>query len=333
MSGRAWLVTSAVLLAVLLPCGNGGCRSRPGSPAGRGRRNQSDVNRRCRQLNADGNHYSMTGQYDSAIACYRRALRLAIDSSLDNRAAASCQNLGIAFEALGQHDSADHFYAMARSHTDTSSMADKNMSASVLMNHAAFLIVKSREQTDSTRCFAKLDTARSELEQALALTRKTAARFDEASIAYNLGVVLATLGRDDSAYALFSAALVAYGRDPAVDGQAQTLSALGKILFSHGAFDSAAKVMKRAVALAPHVTEKVTAGHIIADLGTIFGEIGNYPAARECFEQALEIYQRTNQPGAAEEMNANLLLLDILQSLQPDKPRSPEQHFKWHDKS
>lgn len=325
----AVLLAAAVLAAA-------GCRAKPDqSRAGRRRsRTKSGANFRCVNLNAAGNRYAMVGRYDSAIACYQEALALANDSGLANRAAASCQDLGIAFEQMGEFDSARRYYELARQYaTDTTTAASKDMAAGALLNHAAHLVLVAGYASDSARCFAMLDTARTELEQALQLVKQAAGRPGLATIAHNLGSVLASLGRYDSAYAMYHIALQVATENRDIDGQCLALSMIGKLLFFHGAPDSAAGVMRRAVELSTRVREKAIAGHVLANLGNIYGTLGDFPRARDCFEQAMLIYRRANRPVDMEEVNSALILLDILQSLEPEEEPPPGRQFRWFESS
>jgi len=332
MRCRVWVAMAAALLATMVLPGTSGCRAKPKTRVKRVHPpHVVSANTRCLQWNERGFRFGNAGRLDSALACFREALALARDSGLNERAAASAQDIGIIFDHWGQLESARHYYDLARTFTDTSSWSAKRIAIGTYVNRAAHLMLSSDEETDTIRAQADIDSARAVLELALSLTRQMKDRAEEAIVAHNLGGVLASQGKHDSACALYEIAYQEYKESHNVDGQATALCLIGHMYFDRGVLYTAEQMLRRAFELAPHVREKAVAGDVLANLGVISGERGDLATARRCFEDATAIYQRTGHIAAAKRMSSYLVQVDFLEFLRwiLTETAAPRRKFDW----
>jgi tetratricopeptide (TPR) repeat protein len=300
------------------------CRKQTKTRRHKARAKVYNANYRCLRMNEQGITYARVGMTDSALACFHEALKLAEDSSLPERASASLQDIARVWEFRGEHDSARKYYDLAGQYMDTTSKAAKADAAGTLMNKAAFLLSLPD----------KLDSARALLLEALALARQADDRRQAASIAFNLGTLYARQGKHDSAMALYSFSLEAGGPNP--DNRAPALSSIARLLFMHGKFDSAFKVMSSALDLLPRTHDRATEADVLCDGGVLLGHMGQYAAARGCFERARDIYEQLDrrvQAAIADENIAILFNLECLSGSAEDEEerRRTLDKLRWHD--
>jgi tetratricopeptide (TPR) repeat protein len=246
------------------------------------------------KLNIAGNSYVAAGMHESALVCYREALRIAEKGGATQRMVASCQNIGNIFDSKDMPESA-RYYANLATALNRSLRRPRRMRRS-LIEQGAF----------RTRQLGDFDSGRVLLEKGLEQARITGDRRSEAMALNCLASVQGMLRHYDSAQVLYEScvAVSRTAKDPVTETWA--LHSLALTWLRRDQLDEAKQWLLKAIESA-HVGGVVgEEASALFDIACIRAEQGDLELARVNAEQALKLYEQAADNGG---MNAcrNLL--------------------------
>ena len=246
------------------------------------------------KLNLAGNSYIAAGMHDSALFCYREALRIAEKGGALQRMVASYQNISGIFDHKDMPESA-RYYANLATALNRSLRRPRRMKGG-LIEQGSFRI----------RQLGDVDSGRVLLEKGLAQARATGDRRSEAEALNCLASLQGMLRHYDSAQVLYEScvAVSRAANDPVTATWA--LHSLALTWLRRDQLDSATHWLLEAIASAHEggiIGEEASA---LFDIACIRAEQGDIELARVNTEQALRLYEQAADNGG---MNAcrNLL--------------------------
>ncbi|MGC9395669.1 MAG: tetratricopeptide repeat protein [Anaerolineae bacterium] len=143
-----------------------------------------------------------------------------------------------------------------------------------------------------------LDGARERYEAALAINEKLRNPMGSASNQYQIGVIAHRQGELTAAETLYRLALDTATTLQHVGLQAACWHQLGRIAVGRGQWDEALDAANRSRQLAEQAQARLTGVSALALMGLVQAHNGDFAAARESLEQALEAYETLNAPEA-----------------------------------
>jgi len=246
------------------------------------------------KLNIAGNSYVAAGMHESALVCYREALRIAEKGGATQRMIASCHNISGIFDSRDMPESARYYSDLATA-LNRSLRRPRRMKRS-LIEEGAF----------RTRQLGDIDSGLVLLEKGLEQARMAGDRRSEAMALNCLASVQGMLRHYDSAQVLYEscAAVSRRAEDPVTEAWA--LHGLALTWLRRDQLDSAKQWLLAAIESAHEgrvVGEEASA---LFDIACIRAEQGEVELARVNAEQALKLYEQAADNGG---MNAcrNLL--------------------------
>ena len=299
--GGVWMAVSGLRFS-----GGFGVGSRVAAPHGK---EWNRANNLCRRLNMAGNSYAVSGMYDSALACYREALRIAKKHGLIERMAASYHDLSGVFGYKQMPESA-RFYLDAATALDRTTGSKHKVAGSLL-----------EEGTFRFKSMGDIDSGKVLLEEALRQSRACGNRWTEAAALHNLGSLQMFLEHYDSARVLFEscAALGQVLKDKATEAAA--LHSIAHVCLRRDRLDETKSWLLRTI-------EAAHAGGLIGeeasalyDMALIRTEQGDYGLAQVNVEQALKLYELAND---SDGIRRSRNLRDELTQVQRGKHRTDE---------
>ena len=284
--GGAWMTVSGLRLS-----GRFGVRSDAAAPHGQ---EWNRANNLCRRLNMAGNSYAVSGMYDSALACYREALRIAKKHGLIERMAASYLDISNVYDGKNMPESV-RFYLDAAAALNRNPDR-KGQIASGLLEEGTFRF-KSLGDVDSGSVL---------LEKALKEGRKRGNRWTEAVALFNLGQIQAARKNYDSAGVLYESSAAVSRVLHAREGEVSALHGRALLCLYRDRLDDAKSWLLQAIEAAHAGSLFGQEASALFDIACIRAEQGDRELARVNAEQALKLYQQILDNGG---MNAcrNLL--------------------------
>jgi tetratricopeptide (TPR) repeat protein len=246
------------------------------------------------KLNIAGNSYVAAGMHESALVCYREALRIAEKGGATQRMVASYQNMSNIFDSKDMPESA-HYYANLATALNRSLRRPRRMRRS-LIEQSAF----------RTRQLGDFDSGRVLLEKGLEQARTAGDRRSEAMALNCLASVQGMLRHYDSAQVLYEScvAVSRTAKDPVTETWA--LHSLALTWLRRDQLDSAKQWLLAAIESAHEggvVGEEASA---LFDIACIRAEQGDRELARFNAEQAFKLYEQAADNGGMNECR-NLL--------------------------
>jgi CHAT domain-containing protein len=218
--------------------------------------------------------YYMEGQYERAIACYRRSLALYEQLHERLERAKTLQNIALAEYERGRLSDATPYYAQALA---LLSPRDDPALHPIFLNNSALANWAS----------GKYDAALREYGEALGLVRDMQDPSSEASILQNIGSVYYSMGDGPLALEFYNEALrlSSVERDPV--GRTALLRTIGNVLREQGSVTEALKTHQEALALASNGTIK---NQILLQVARDLGALDRSADALECLSQILDVH-------------------------------------------
>ncbi len=237
------------------------------------------ANNLCRRLNMAGNSYAVSGLYDSALACYREALRIARKHGLIERMAASYHDLSGIFDHKQMPESA-RFYLDAATALDRTT-GSKNRAISSLLEEGAFRF----------KSMGDIDSGKALLEEALRQSRACGNRWTEAAALHNLGSLQTFLEHYDSARVMFEscAALGRVLKDKSAEAVA--LHSIARVCLRRDRLDETKSWLLRTIEAAHAGGLLGEEASALYDLAMVRAEQDDYGLAQVNVEQALKLYE------------------------------------------
>jgi len=237
------------------------------------------------KLNLAGNSYVAAGMHESALVCYREALRIAEKAGAAQRMVASYQNMSGIFDSRDMPESA-HYYMSLATALNRSLRRPRRMGRS-LIEQGAF----------RTRQLGDFDSGRVLLEKGLEKARTDGDRRSEAMALNCLASVQGMLRHYDSAQVLYEScvAVSRAAKDPVTETWA--LHSLALTWLRRDQLDSAKQWLLAAIESAHEggvVGEEASA---LFDIACIRAEQGGLELARVNAEQALKLYEQAADNG------------------------------------
>lgn len=237
------------------------------------------ANKLAMQLNLAGNSYATTGMYDSALTCYREALRIAEKAGITRRMAASYANISNVFQSKYMPESA-RFYTDAAialnrvSHTP-------NRTIGGLVDQGTFMY--------ST--VGNLDSGRVLLEKGLAECLERHDRGGAEIALYNLGSLYATQRDYDSAQVLYESCAAVSRSISDQSVEAGALHSLAQIYLCHDRLDDAKSWLLKTIEVAHSGGIVDAEAGALYDLSVIRADQGDCELAQVNVEAALKLYE------------------------------------------
>jgi tetratricopeptide (TPR) repeat protein len=258
------------------------------------------------KLNIAGNSYVAAGMHESALVCYREALRIAEKGGATQRMVASYQNMSNIFDAKDMPESA-HYYGNLATALNRSLRRPRLMRRS-LIEQGAF----------RTRQLGDFDSGRVLLEKGREQARMVGDRRSEAMALNCLASVQGMLRHYDSAQVLYEScvAVSRMAKDPVTETWA--LHSLALTWLRRDQLDSAKQWLLAAIESAHEggvVGEEASA---LFDIACIRAEQGDLELARVNAEQAFKLYEQAADNGG---MNACRSLLAELEDTERSEYR------------
>jgi tetratricopeptide (TPR) repeat protein len=246
------------------------------------------------KLNIAGNSYVAAGMHDSALFCYRAALRIAEKGGALQRMVASYQNISGIFDYKDMPESARHYMNLAAA-LNRSLRRPRRMQGG-LVEQGSFRV----------RQLGDIDSGRVLLEKGLTQARATGDRRSEAMALNSLASLQGMLRHYDSAQALYESCVVVSraANDPFTETWA--LHSLALTWLRRDRLDSAEQWLQKAVESAHEGGVVGEEASSLFDMACIRAEQGDLELARVNAEQAFKLYEQAADNGG---MNAcrNLL--------------------------
>lgn len=269
-------------------------------------RELDQANSLCRNLNVAGNRYARSGRFDSALSCYREALRIAEKHALTARMAASYQDISNVFDFMNEPESTGYYLGKATALRQLSRRRSDQIST--LLEWGTFRF----------RNLGDLDSGRVLLEGALSLCRRSGDFWTEGVVLNNLGALHAALEDYDSARVLYQAAAAASHRVSDRATEAGALHNLARICLLRDDQEAALAWLFKAMEVA-HAGE-LFSDEIAAlrDAALIRMETRRFNLARVHLEKAIELCKKIRDYDAMAECR---FCLDLLQDVERFKRR------------
>jgi tetratricopeptide (TPR) repeat protein len=256
------------------------------------------ANNLAMKLNIAGNSYVAAGMHESALVCYREALRIAEKGGAAKRMVASYQNMSNIFDARDMPESAS-YYANLATALNRSLRQPRRMKRS-LIEQGAF----------RTRQLGDFDSGRVLLAKGLEQARMTGDRRSEAMALNCLASVQGMLRHYDSAQALYESCVVASrtAKDPVTETWA--LHSLALTWLRRDQLDSAKRWLLEAIESAHDGGVVGEEASSLFDIACIHAEQGDLELARVNTEQAFKLYERAADTGGMNECRSLLAELE-----------------------
>jgi tetratricopeptide (TPR) repeat protein len=302
----AVVVLGGAWVAIIRPKISGRPRTRDRVAAPHGKE-WNRVNNLCRRLNMAGNSYAVSGMCDSALACYREALRIAKKNAIIERMAASYQDISNVFSYKRMPESV-RFYMDAATALNRTPDKKSQIGSGLL-----------EEGTFQFSSLGNVDSGKVLIELALAEGRKRGNRWTEAGALNNLGLIMATLKDYDSARVLFESCAVVGRLIKDCATEAGAYHNLAMIYMRRDRLDDAKPWLLKAIEMAHAgalVGEEASA---LFDIALIRAEDGDDELAQRNVEQALRLFKSAGDNSG---VNRCRYLLDGLIDTQRQKHRA-----------
>jgi tetratricopeptide (TPR) repeat protein len=252
-------------------------------------------------LNVAGNAYARRGHYDSALSCYRDALRLAGKYDLKHRAAASYLDIGSVYTELHEPESARAY--CWKSDSVQRAMGKRSLRAGDDLNEGVLQFAVHGD----------LNSAERRLKIGLLRSRSSGRLNDEEVAVYDLGSIHGAREQYDSARYYYRLALALARRLKDRGREAEALDQLGLAWETAGRPDSALPYLQEAVTAARDAGSAVAEARALSDLGFCRFRTLDFELAKVNLELALGIYESLgNHQGAVVCQNYIELIRDNL---------------------
>jgi len=250
------------------------------------------------KLNLAGNSYMAAGMYDSALVCYREALRIAEKGGATKRMVASYQNISSIFDYKDMPESTRYYLNLAIA-LNRSSRHPSRMKGGLI-----------EQGTFRFRQLGDVDSGRVLLEKGLARARSAGDRRSEAWALNSLASLQGMLRHYDSAQVLYEScvAVSRTARDRVTETWA--LHSLALTWLRRDQLDSAKQWLLAAIESAHEGGVVGEEASSLFDLACIRAEQGELQLARVNAEQAFKLYEQAADNGG---MNACRSLLAELE--------------------
>jgi len=258
------------------------------------------------KLNLAGNSYVAAGMYDSALVCYREALRIAEKGGATKRMVASYQNISSIFDYKDMPESTRHYTNLAIA-LNRSSRRPRRMKGGLI-----------EQGTFRFRQLGDIDSGRVLLEKGLAQARGAGDRRSEAWALNSLASLQGMLRHYDSAQALYETCVAVSRTVKDRVTETWALHSLALTWLRRDRLDDAKQWLLKAI-------ESAHAGGIVGeeasalfDIACIRTEQGDLELARVNAEQAFKLYEQAADNGG---MNACRSLLAELEDTERSEYR------------
>jgi tetratricopeptide (TPR) repeat protein len=235
--------------------------------------------------------YAALGDARQAITQYEQALAIGRKTGDRRMRAHSLGNLGLAYAALGDARQAIEYHQAAL--PILRKIGERRAEGQVLGN-----LGTAHARLGETR------TAIEQYEQALAIAREIGDRRNEGNWLGNLGAAYAALGEVGQAIAQHEQALAIAREIGDRRGEGNHLGNLGIAyadlgeLLPEGDRPGAIGYYEQALAIAREIGDRWGEGAHLANLGNAYKILGDPARARECWTQALAIFEAIEDPNA-----------------------------------
>jgi len=259
------------------------------------------------KLNLAGNSYVAAGMYDSALVCYREALRIAEKGGATKRMVASYQNISSVFDYKDIPESTRYYMNLAIA-LNRSSRRPRRMKGGLI-----------EQGTFRFRQLGDVDSGRVLLEKGLAQARSAGDHRSEAWALNSLASLHGMLRHYDSAQALYESCVAVSRTVKDRVTETWALHSLALTWLRRDRLDDAKQWLLKAIESAHEdgiVGEEASA---LFDMALIRYEQGDRELARVNAEQAFKLYEQAADNGG---MNACRSLLAELEDAERSEYRS-----------
>jgi len=294
----------AIIAVVVITTGLGWfyLRKNFGNHKARGKNDFERINNLCWELNLAGNRYAQAGMFDSALTCYREALRIAEKYALSERMAASYLDISHVYDYLNQPESTEFYLRKA------------NALYRITRKKGGKLATLLEEGTFRFQNLGDIDSGKVLLEKALAEARRTANLWTECVALHNLGRVQITLDNYDSAISLFKAAAEVSNRCQDRPTETGSYLNLAYIYCKRHKLDEALDYLIKAMRVAHDAELIADEACALLNAGIIRMEKKQFKLARMHLERAQELYQKINDEEGVDECRFYRYLLWEMES-------------------
>jgi len=248
----------------------------------------SRANSLCLRLNMAGNAYATKGMYDSALNCYREALRIGQEEGLSDRMSAAYSNISNIFDYLHMPESVRFYMNAAMALNRLSSKPHKSIGG--LLEQGTYLF----------NTLGEIDSGKALLERGLAEAESKGDSWGMSMALTNLGLIQATLKHYDSARALAERSAAVCHNLKDYSGEAGAYYNIARTYMRRDRLNDAKKWLLKS-AEAAHAGEVIGAeASALYDLALIRADQDEYELAQVSAEQSLKLYERAgDRYGAA----------------------------------
>lgn len=259
------------------------------NPKAREKMEVERANNLCWDLNVAGNRYAQAGLFDSALACYREALRIGEKYALSQRMAASYLDISHVYDYLNQTESTEFYLKKASALYRVT--RKKSGKLATLLEEGIFRFLN----------LGDIDSGRVLLEKALAEARRNENLWTECVALHNLGRVQITLDNYDSALSLFKAAAEVSNRCQDRSTEAGSYLNLAYINCKRHKLDEALDYLIKAMRVAHDAELIADEACALLNAGIIRLEKKQFKLARMHLERAQELYQKIGDEEGVDE--------------------------------
>lgn len=272
------------------------------NPKAREKMDIERANNLCWDLNVAGNRYAQAGMFDSALACYREALRIGEKYALSERMAASYLDISHVYDYLNQPESTEFYLKKASAlHRVTRKKSPK-------------VVTILEEGIFRFQNLGDIDSGKVLLEKALAEARRNENFWSECVALCNLGRVHIVLDNYDSALSLFKAAAEVSNRCHDHSTEAGSYLNLAYINCKRHKLDEALDYLIKAMRVAHDAELIADEACALLNAGIIRMEKKQFKLARMHLERAQELYQKINDEEGVDECRFYRYLLQEIEA-------------------
>jgi len=233
----------------------------------------------------EGNTHFQEGQYDQAIECWEKALKIGKDEKIDQVISKSLMNIGTAHSLKGNWNKALEYYHQSleieNKREDISGIAE------CLMNMG-----------DAFFALEKWESARNYYEQSLEIYEGDDR--DKARMLLNMGLALFSDGRWNEAIASYKQSLELFKELKDSEGISKVLANLGIAARNLGQWEEAIQYYEQSLEIDQKLGDSLGRATSLMNIGIALEILGNIKEAIKNYQQSLAIFREIgNEQGVA----------------------------------
>ncbi len=231
------------------------------------------------QLFEKGINQFHSGEFQAALATYRKVLE--IRQSLNDKVgvAATLDNIGEVYTSLSNYDKALENLEKA---LDIRQQLNEQAGIGETLNNLSYVY----------RLLGDYPKALVLPQQALQIAKQIGSRTLEGESLHNMAAVYAARGDYQKAFELYEQALLIRQEIGDKRDEGRTLNNIGGVYSSLGEYEQALKYYQQSLAIRRTLNDKAGVGRLLSNIGLVYRQLGQYSKALEFYQEALVILKQ-----------------------------------------